>query len=132
MAAITSGTVTSFDTTTESDDASAHVTSEKVAFFMIESTASVNTVALKASHVILAIPSDTATTGVRVGLDVGSGVGNDDGSGVGSDIGIGVGDAVGIGVGAIDGSGDGEGVGTADGAAVGVGVVGNAVGCGVG
>ena len=58
-AAITSGTVTSFDTKTEPDDAPAHVASEKVEFFTIESSARTNTVALKSSHVIPAMPSDT-------------------------------------------------------------------------
>ena len=51
-AAIASGTVTSFDTTTELDVTSAHVASEKVAFRMIESSARSKTVALKSSHVI--------------------------------------------------------------------------------
>ena len=69
-AAITSGTDTPTDAKTQSDDAAEHVGSEKVAFSMIESSASVNTVALKSSHAIPAIPSDTATTGVRVGLGV--------------------------------------------------------------
>ena len=75
VAAITSGSVTSFDTKTESDDAAAHVASEKVEFWMIESSARSNTVALKSSHVMPAMPSDTATIGVRVGLGVGTGVG---------------------------------------------------------
>ena len=96
VAAITSGTVTSFDTTTESDDASVHVASEKVAFFMIESTASVNTVALKSSHVIPAMPSDTETIGVRVGLGVGTGVGCAVvGTGVGTAVGMAIGTFVG-------------------------------------
>ena len=74
MAAITRGTDTSFDTKTQSDDASTHVASEKVAFFIIVSSARSNTVVLKSSHVIPAMPSDTATTGVRVGVGVGTGV----------------------------------------------------------
>ena len=101
MAAITSGTVTSLDTTTESDDASAHVASEKVAFLIIESTARSYTVASKSTHVIPAMPSDTATIGVRVGLGVGTGVGC-------AVVGTGVGTAVGKGVGTDDGTGDGD------------------------
>ena len=57
-AAITSGTVTSSDTETELE-VSAHVASEKVELLMIESSARLNTVALKSSHVIPAMPSDT-------------------------------------------------------------------------
>ena len=96
VAAITSGTVTSFDTKTQSDDASAHVASEKVAFFMIVSSARSNTVALKSSHVIPAMPSDTATIGVRVGLGVGTGVGCAVvGTGVGTAVGMAIGTFVG-------------------------------------
>ena len=96
MAAITSGSATSFDTKTESDDTSAHIASEKVEFWMIEWSASANTVALKSSHVIPPMPSDTATIGVRDGLGVGTGVGcavvgTGDGAGVGTGVGVGVG-----------------------------------------
>ena len=88
LAAITSGTVTSFDTTTELDVTSAHVASEKVAFLTIESKARSNTVPLNSSHVMPAIPSVTATIGVRVGFGVGPRVGCADvGMGVEGDIG---------------------------------------------
>ena len=93
-AAIASGTVTSFDTMTKIDVTSAHVASEKVEFWMIESSARSNTVALKSSHVMPAMPSDTATIGVRVGLGVGTGVGR---GVVGRGVGCGVGTAVGNG-----------------------------------
>ena len=128
VAAITSGTVTSFDTKTQSDDASTHVASEKVAFLTIESTARSYTVALKSSHVIPAMPSDTATIGVRVGLGDGTGVGSAVvGTGVGRDDGTGVG----TGVGMNDGKGVGMDDGTGDGADVG-GMLGDAVGSGDG
>jgi len=120
VAAITSGTDTSIDAKTHSDGTSEHVASEKVAFFMIESIASSNSVALKSSHVIPAIPSDTATTGARAGLGVGTGGGC-------AVVGTGVGTAVGKGGGADDGTSDGAGSGTA----VGVGS-GTAVGAGRG
>ena len=128
VAAITSGTVTSLDTTTESDDALEHVASEKVAFLIIESTARSYTVASKSTHVIPAMSSDTTTIGVRVGLGVGTGVGC-------AVVGTGVGTAVGKGAGTDDGTGDGARVGTDDGTGGGADVgtgVGASVGTGVG
>ena len=115
MAATTSGTVTSFDTKTESDDTSAHIESEKVAFLTTKPTARSSTVKLKSSHVIPAMPSDTATIGVRVGLGVGTGVGS-------AVVGTGVGRDDGAGVGMDVGTDDGKGVGWNDGAGVGTGV----------
>ena len=115
LAAITSGTVASFDNMTELDVASAQTASEKVAFWTIMPRARSNTVALKSSHVMPAMPSATATIGVRVGLGVGTGVGCAVvGTGVGSDVGLAVGTAV--------GNDDGRGVGSDDGTAVGTGV----------
>ena len=127
-AAVASGKVTSFDTVTELDVTSSHVASEKDESWMIESSARSNTVALKSSHVIPAIPSDSATIGVRVGLgvgtgvwcavvgtgvgsDVGAAVGKDDGAADGTDVGSDVGAVVGKDDGAADGTGVGTGVG---------------------
>ena len=123
VAAITSGSVTSFDTKTEADDPSAHIASEKVEFWIIEFSASANTVALKTSHVIPAMPSDTATIGVRVGLDVGTGVGC---AVVGTGVGAGTGAGVGPGGDAVVGADVGARLGDGTGAEVGSDVSGDA------
>ena len=150
-AAIASGTATSFDTATTLSATSAHAASEKVALRRIELSARSNTVALKSSHVMPAMPSDTATIGVRVGLGVGrgvgvglgahvagvgwdvlgTGVGTSVGAGAGTGVGAGIGTAVGVGIGTAVGDTVGAGIGTAVGVGIGT-AVGEAVGAGVG
>ena len=58
---------------------------------MIESSARLKTVALKSTHAMPEMPTETAITGVRVGAGVGTGVGAVVGVGVGAGVGSGVG-----------------------------------------
>ena len=115
LAAITSGTVTSFDNMTELAVASAQTASEKVAFWTIVPRARSNTVELNSSYVMPVMPSATAMIGVRVGLGVGTGVSC-------AVVGTGVGSDVGTAVGTVVGNDNGRGVGSDDGTAVGTGV----------
>lgn len=116
-AAITSGTVTSFETETELDVTSVQTGSENVALVMIESSALSKTVALKSLQLIPKIVIDTATMGVRLGLGVGMGVGN---AVVGTAVGTAVGMAVGTAIGTAVGTAIGKAVGMIVGAAVGM------------
>ena len=62
-------------TETAFDEALEQTGSENVEFAMIESSARLNTVALKSSHEMPEMASATAAMGVRVGVEVGMGVG---------------------------------------------------------